>query len=57
MERAGTRQRLASETAEEREVRLHHGGELVYGRPRNPVNPLKQHIGFAEATSLLRGTR
>ena len=31
MERTGTRQRLALETAEGREVRLHHGGELVEG--------------------------
>ena len=31
MERAGTRQRLALETPEGREVRLHHGGELVEG--------------------------
>ena len=31
MDRAERRQRLASETAEELEARLHHGGELVEG--------------------------
>ena len=31
MDTAGRKQRLVSETAEERESRLHHGGELVEG--------------------------
>ena len=31
MDRAGRRERVGSETAEEREARLQHGGQLVEG--------------------------
>ena len=42
--------------------RFHHVLRRLYVRPHNPVNSLiqhfiKLHIGFAEAASILRGTR